>query len=289
VEESERAQKYLAVNSPKYVNPFIYDDIKTIADHVHWAGDKGPHAGNNRSDAAGGGHAHAGLMIYLGGSFPEKYRGKLFMNNIHGQRINMDIPERKGSGFVAKHGEDFVNFNDKWSQVLNLLYDQDGSVYMIDWYDKNQCHHNNVDGHDRSNGRIFKITYGDTKTTRINLRQENDSKLVSYQLHKNDWYVRHSRRLLQERAAENKLSRSAVQELEKILSGKLDETRRLRALWTLHACNALGEASLLNLLNDGNEYMRAWAIQLLAESRNPSDAALKQFALLAEKDPSPFV
>ena len=28
---------------------------------------KGPHAGNSRSDAAGGGHAHAGAMIYLGG------------------------------------------------------------------------------------------------------------------------------------------------------------------------------------------------------------------------------
>ena len=51
----------------KHFNPYIYDDIKTIADHVHWVGNKGPHAGNSRSDAAGGGHAHAGAMIYLGG------------------------------------------------------------------------------------------------------------------------------------------------------------------------------------------------------------------------------
>ena len=51
----------------KHFNPYIYDDIKTIADHVHWVGTKGPHAGNSRSDAAGGGHAHAGAMIYLGG------------------------------------------------------------------------------------------------------------------------------------------------------------------------------------------------------------------------------
>ncbi|MEO6035899.1 MAG: PVC-type heme-binding CxxCH protein, partial [Verrucomicrobiota bacterium] len=81
----------------KTVHPYIYDDIKTIADHVHYAGDNGPHAGNGRSDAAGGGHAHAGLLVYQGDNWPEEYRGKIFIGNIHGQRINMDIPERKGS------------------------------------------------------------------------------------------------------------------------------------------------------------------------------------------------
>src|SRR3546814_18205522 len=38
-----------------HFNPYTYDDIKTIADHVHWLGDPGPHAGNFRSAAAGGG------------------------------------------------------------------------------------------------------------------------------------------------------------------------------------------------------------------------------------------
>jgi putative membrane-bound dehydrogenase-like protein len=62
----------------KHFNPYIYDDIKTIADHVHWVGRRGPHAGNNRSSAAGGGHAHAGAMIYLGGdSWPAEYRSAI--------------------------------------------------------------------------------------------------------------------------------------------------------------------------------------------------------------------
>ena len=39
-----------------------------------------------QSDTLGGGHAHAGCMIYQGGAWPEKYRGQLFMNNIHGNR-----------------------------------------------------------------------------------------------------------------------------------------------------------------------------------------------------------
>src|ERR1051326_4164901 len=115
-----------------HFNPYTYDDIKTFADHVHWVGNKGPHAGNSRSAAAGGGHAHAGMLIYQENNWPEQYRGKLFMNNIHGACINMDIPERQGSGFVGHHAPNFIDFNDSWSQIINLEAGPDGAVYMID-------------------------------------------------------------------------------------------------------------------------------------------------------------
>jgi putative membrane-bound dehydrogenase-like protein len=69
----------------QHFNVNIYEDIKTVADHFHYAGNKGPHAANGRSDAAGGGHAHAGMMVYLGGSYPEKYNGALIMKTVeHG-------------------------------------------------------------------------------------------------------------------------------------------------------------------------------------------------------------
>ena len=46
--------------------------------------------------AAGGGHAHAGAMIYLGGdNWPAEYRNSILMNNIHGFRANTDRLERK--------------------------------------------------------------------------------------------------------------------------------------------------------------------------------------------------
>ena len=84
----------------QHFNPYTYDDIKTIADHRHYLG-ANPHGGNGRSDSAGGGHAHAGAMIYLGDAFPAEYRGSLFMNNIHGARLNRDVLKPKGSGFVG--------------------------------------------------------------------------------------------------------------------------------------------------------------------------------------------
>ena len=118
-------------------NPYTYDDIKTIADHRHYVGDN-PHRGNGRSDSMGGGHAHSGAMIYLGGSWPEEYRGSIFMNNIHGARLNRDTLKPQGSGFVGSHAPDFLFANDRWSQVVSLKYGPDGSMFMIDWYDKNQ-------------------------------------------------------------------------------------------------------------------------------------------------------
>src|SRR5437016_11646120 len=110
----------------------------------------------------------------------------------------MDIPERQGSGYVGRHGKDFLNFNDTWSQTLNQLYDQDGSVYIIDWYDKNQCHNTREDGHDRSNGRIYKIVYNNQKTTKVDLQKLSDEDLVKLVTSKNEWMSRHARRILQE-------------------------------------------------------------------------------------------
>lgn len=269
----------------QHFNPNIYEDIKTIADHFHYAGTQGPHAANGRSDSAGGGHAHAGLMVYLGGGFPAEYTGKLFMNNIHGQRLNMDIPERKGSGFVGHHGADFLNFNDRWSQVLNMQYDQDGAVYMIDWYDKNQCHHGNESGHDRSNGRIFKLVYKEKQATPIDLAKKSSADLAALVSHPNQFYVRHARRILQERGADP----TAHRELERRMAATSDEVTQLQALWALHVTGGLTEEKLLAHFKNPNEYVRAWAVQLSAELGNVGDAIIKGYAELAAKDPSPVV
>ncbi|HEV8541124.1 MAG TPA: PVC-type heme-binding CxxCH protein [Verrucomicrobiae bacterium] len=266
-------------------NPNTYDEIKTVADHLHYAGNKGPHAANGRSDAAGGGHAHAGMMVYLGGSFPEKYKGQLFMNNIHGQRLNMDIPERRGSGFVGHHGADFVNFNDRWSQIINMLYDQDGSVYMIDWYDKNQCHHTNPEGHDRSNGRIFKLIYNNQKFTPIDLQKKSNLELVQLLTEKNEFYARHARRILAERGKDP----AVYAALKEMIHDGSDDVQQLHALWTLQVTGGLDEEFGLSLLQSPHEYVRAWAIQLISEEKGPSDAALKEFAKVAVTDPSPVV
>jgi putative membrane-bound dehydrogenase-like protein len=301
--EIERNERYRDARSGKPVFPFVYDDIKQHGDHVHWAGNLGPHAANARSDSAGGGHAHAGVMCYLGTSWPEEFRGKMFLGNIHGQRINVDIPVRDGSGFVGKHAKDFLSFNDIWSQTLNQLYDQDGSMYIIDWYDKNQCHHNREDGHDRSNGRIYKVVYNDQKPARVDLSTLSDEELVKLVPSKNEWLSRHSRRVLQERSAKTLEPRTRVS-LSEIVGGNSSGTEKLRALWALQVTGGIGLRDYFACLKSSDEWLRGWAIQLAFESpgtlarlgeekipANDEQLLKTKYSLneLAASDPSPLV
>ncbi len=286
-----------------HFNPHIYDDIKTIADHFHYAGDKGPHAGNARSAAVGGGHAHAGLMIYQGDNWPEKYRGQIFIGNIHGACINMDTSERKGSGFVGKHNPNFINFNDKWSQVINFLTGPDGAVYFIDWYDKNECHSGKAEVHDRSNGRIFKVSYGETKFEKVDLAKLDGDELALKLLHQNAWFARHAQRILQERATAENLKRETQRGMRVFLGldgltqitlpdwmlGRDSEVGKLRLILGLHGTGALKEADLLKITASGYEFVRAWGIQLLCEDKKVSAKVLKEFARLAREDKSPVV
>ncbi len=269
----------------EHFNPYTYDDIKTHADHVHWVGDRGPHAGNFRSASAGGGHAHSGAMIYLGGSWPQEYRNDIFMNNINGARLNNDHPARDGSGYKVTHKPDFLAMNDSWSQWLNLKYDPSGSVWAIDWYDKNQCHSPNPDVHNKTMGRIFRISHQNDKWVQVDLAKASDAQLVEYQLHPNEWYVRQARLILQERGGNKKVHKA----LKKMLAENPDPTRKLRALWALHATKGLNDKELTDLLDHENEYVRSWAVQLLAEDKTLAPETLQRLAALAKSDNSPLV
>ena len=267
----------------KHFNPYTYDDIKTIADHVHYVGDRGPHAGNFRSASAGGGHAHAGAMIYLGGNtWPKEFRNNIFMNNINGAKLNVDILTPKGSGYTASHKKDFLAMNDSWSQWLNMKYDPSGSVYAIDWYDKNQCHSNNPDVHDKTMGRIFKITHESDVFVRVDLSKSTDLELVNHQLNPNEWYVRQSRTILQERGGNAQVYKA----LRDILDKNPDVTRKLRALWTLQVTGGLTELDLENLLGHESPHVRSWAIQLACEKKVISASFLSKLESMAKTESS---
>lgn len=269
-----------------HFNPYTYDDINTHADHVHWVGDRGPHAGNHRSDEAGGGHAHAGAMFYLGGSWPDSYHNKLFMNNIHGFRANIDRIERAGSGYAGFHGEDFLFAHDSWSQMLNFRYGPDGSIHVIDWYDKNQCHSPNPDVHDKTLGRIFKVTHENDTWVQVDLQDKSNDELVAYQLHDNEWYVRRARRILQERGADQDVHQSLRDILE---NDDRDVKYRLRALWALYSTDGLDTEALIALLGDDHEVMRSWAAQLLANDEAVPDEAVDALVARAHEDESAMV
>ncbi|HJZ56880.1 MAG TPA: PVC-type heme-binding CxxCH protein, partial [Gemmataceae bacterium] len=272
-----------------HFNPYTYADIQTIADHRHYVGSN-PHGGNNRSDSAGGGHAHCGLMCYLGGSWPKEYRGQLFMGNIHGRRLNMDILKPNGSGYVASHGPDFLLANDEWARFINMRYGPDGNVYLIDWYDKQACHNNTPEIWDRTNGRVYKISYRGTKPVQVDLQKCTDEELVKYQLHENQWYVRHARKVLQERAMSRdpKATAAVQQALIKILFEDQDEKHRLHALWAGFFHGEFGELQLSKAMKDSSPFVRAWAYRLYFEE-HPKFRSTETLRERAVEEPSPVV
>ena len=265
--------------------PNLYGLIPSIADHLHWAGGKWQDArGQEKHSEFGGGHAHVGAMVYLGDNWPDRYRTRVFTANLHGNRIQNDVLERKGSSYVARHEKDFLLANDSWFRGLDLQYGPDGGVYVTDWSDTGECH--DYDKADAANGRIHKITYGDVKPVRVDLAKLDDLELVKLHLHKNDWFVRHARRLLQERAAAGTIRADVAPALRAILVENGDATRKLRALWTLHATSGLTRADLDRCWDSGQEHVRAWAVQLALER---PDGPQLPWAARAREETSPVV
>lgn len=246
-------------------NPHAYELMDTHADHWHFDNAKGWQA--SRDGAAndfGGGHAHAGAMIYLGDNWPAEYRGHLFTLNLHGHRVNQEILERAGSGYVARHGQDPFLFGDGWFRGLDLSYGPDGGVFILDWSDTGECHE--LDGVHRTSGRIYKLTYGETKRPAVgDLTKLNVSELVKQQLHPSEWFVRQARLQLAERASTGSGFETARTQLREMFARQTNSVMQLRALWSLHTIGAADEAFLRAQLRHGDEHVRVWAIRLLTD------------------------
>ncbi len=265
----------------EHFNKHTYDDIKTIADHRHYVGEN-PHAGNNKSDSTGGGHAHAGFVIPQAGGVFGEWEGRLIMGNIHGQRMNADVAERKGSGFVGKHGADFIVFNDPASQVVDARQGPGGSIFMIDWYDRNQCHRVERAAHDYATGRIYKLAPKSAPANMItDLRAvPHKSQIAQIALKGKDAFAaNHALRLVQESGAES----------DATVFRQDGERGQLRGLWMRHVAGQSDEKDKLEALASPHEYVRAWAIQLACEKRDASSAMLEKCAQMAKEDTSPIV
>ncbi|MGI8963309.1 MAG: PVC-type heme-binding CxxCH protein [Thermomicrobiales bacterium] len=279
----------------QHYNPWAFDDIKTIADHAHYAGNIRDHAfwGDNsvirpaaKSDtsALGGGHAHCGLALYLADKFPAQYRGDPFFHNLHGHRIVREQLERNGSGYIARHRPDFLFANDHHFIGVGIMLGPDGALYFSDWVDPQTCHHRDVEIWDRSNGRIYRVRYGDVETTRLDLPDRNDPELVAELGNANAFQARQAQRILQERAAAGNLDREATAAaLVRFLDENVDDVPlRLRALWTRHVTGLLTEDMVASALRDPSEHLRGWAVQLA----KPTSGTIPIFEEMAKTEPS---
>ncbi len=261
----------------QHLNPYIYNDIKTIADHKH------------RS-------AHGGARIYMSDAFPEKYHDRIFMANIHEHAVLTDVLEPKGSGFVGHHGDDFMLANNAQWVGFSMEIGPAGDVFVLDWHDADIC---GSDVLNKDTGRIFRMTSKDVQPENWEGRYDDlnkftDQRLAQLQTSPSAWHARRARTILQHRAQLAKkgepFAAGAVGKfLTALFNDSENQDHRLRAMWTLHQTEMLNETKLLESLGDDDQHVRAWSIQLLCEDKNPSSEALAKFGSLAKSDSSPVV
>jgi len=285
----------------RHFNRHVYNDIKTIADHVHqnyggrkhedgrayfWMDGKF-NVKNNRQRK--GGFAHGGCQIYNGGAFPKQYHGQAFMGNIHHHMLYVDNLERRGSGFRGTHGGDFMVAHDQHFLGFNMDTGPEGGIWVIDWNDADIC---GRVVHQKGTGRIYRVTHKNCEPVKnLNLAKLSDTKLVELLKHKNDWYVDHARRLLQEHAQGSQASKSKVPGLlrKAFLDSGSNPVHRLRAMLALHAMHGIGQKTLLQLMADKDETIRGWAIQCALEDKKATNPILEQLVKMAKEDDSQFV
>ncbi|MCE7059986.1 PVC-type heme-binding CxxCH protein [Dyadobacter sp. CY343] len=256
----------------QHFNPYVYNDIKTIADHTH------------RS-------AHGGARVYQSDAFPDNEKGKIFMANIHEHGILSDILEPKGSGFSGKHGDDFMMANNAQWVGFSMEIGPEGAMYVLDWHDADIC---GSDVLNSETGRIFRITpkkslAEDWKGRYSNLNKMKDTELADLQTSKSDWHGRRARIILQNRAGKGKMDPAALKKLSETYQSATDADHRLRAMWTLNITGNLDENALTKALGDQDPYIRSWAVQFLTEESKPSANAIAKFTKMAVEEKSAVV
>jgi putative membrane-bound dehydrogenase-like protein len=276
-------------------NPHLYELIDQTADHVHWdtanetwtATRTGFSSG---TDAAGGGHAHSGLMIYQGSNWPAEYQNDVFAINFHGRRLNRDRLERDGATFTAHHLPDAMQTADPWFRGIDLAEGPDGGVYVLDWSDTGECH--DEDGVHRSSGRIFKITYDQPGPLPgpLDIRSKNPLELAELTLKSDAWQTRQALCMLYERRASGE-DMSGI-DLLLLLHDVQRESAPCDPLQMLWVRNAIGHASgdeLRGRLAHHNESYRAWCVRLIADRTIDKDDDRETLETLAIKETSGLV
>jgi len=256
----------------RHFNPYVYEDIGPIVDHRH------------RS-------AHGGARVYQSDAFPEREHGRIFMANIHEHAVLSDILDVKGSGFVARHGDDFMLANNAQWVGFSMEIGPEGGLYVLDWHDADIC---GGDVLDKDTGRIFRIVPVESEAQEWegrydDLRVLSDVALVRLQESPSDWHARRARVLLQYRASQRAIDPEAAALLFRIFDEAATTTIRLKAMWSLHVSGLLTADDLLEATEDDAEYVRAWAIQLALEGGEPDAMLSARMVRMARRDQSAVV
>jgi putative heme-binding domain-containing protein len=229
--------------------------------------------------------AYCGLHYFDSDAYPEQYRGRLYMGNIHGGCINVDVLRRDGSTYFATAAPDFLTANDQWFMPVSQKTGPDGCLYVLDWYDRYHCYQDarrDEKGIDRTHGRLYRVRYkGTPRAQPFDLAAESDDRLIERLSSPNVYFRDVSQRLLAERATPE--VRVKLQKV--ILDDKVSRKGRMHALWALLGCGDLDPAFHRKLLDHAEPAYRAFAVRA-AGNMGKVSADIRDRVVALAKDPA---
>ena len=232
-----------------------------------------------------GGHVTPGGIIYKGDAYPASFRGKFIGGNLLSNAVYWHDLRPDGSTFRGKHGGTLIDARDPWFRPIDLLLGPDGCVYVVDWYDQRASHLDPRDTWDKTNGRIYRVVYGERKKLPpFDLSKLSTDALIDVRTSPNDWQAEAARRILAERR-----DPSAIPRLKSLLADDRDEGLALRDLWALHVSGGLDDAAALELLSHPVAAVRRWTVRLLGDDHRMTPSLAASLRHLAETDPDPLV
>jgi putative heme-binding domain-containing protein len=232
--------------------------------------------------------AYCGLHFFDSDAYPPPYRERLYMGNIHGNCVNVDVLRRDGSTYSARPAPDFLSANDPWFMPVAQKTGPDGCLYILDWYDRYHCYQDaqrDPKGIDRKNGRLYRVRYKDTpRAPKFDLAKESDDQLIK-RLHSPNVYFRDlAQRLLCER--NNPSTRGKLEKL--VLDPEAPRKPRMHALWALVGTGKLDADFHRKLLAHKDPGFRAWGVRAAGNARKVDDSVRAKVLALA-RDESPDV
>ncbi len=232
--------------------------------------------------------AYCGIHYLDSDAYPEPYRDRLVMGNIHGSCINVDVLADRGATYQASPAEDLLSAHDAWFMPVVQKTGPDGCLWILDWYDRYHCYQDarrDPDGLDRLKGRLYRLRHETSPAlTRFDLSQETSEQLID-RLHSPNIFFRDlAQRILSER---NDSAANTMLELLALNSGAPLKTR-LHALWARLGASELSPQFLAQLLEATEPDLRAWGIRAAGNQKNLSDDLSNRIRDLA-KDGHPRV
>lgn len=236
--------------------------------------------------------AYCGIHWYDSDAYPEQYRKKLYMGNIHGSCINADRIERFESTYKASPEPDLLSANDAWFMPVVQKTGPDGCLYILDWYDRYHCYQDaNRDpaGIDRLKGRLYRLRYKDTPRAKPeDMATLSDDKLIDRMGSTNGYKRDIAQRLLTERLLQDGDHKDLVGKLTLAMFLPGPDELWMPAWGALGGANQLSHELLLTLMKNGMPVARAWAVRS-AGDLNELPKSIADVVLELRNDPSPQV